>query len=177
MGNKGFTLIELLATIVLLGLAFGIASYGVVGMVEKSRMKSEGIFIEKLGDAIDEYIDMYGSGLVKGSEEYNFYKCHDTGSCDDASNGSYKVVANELDNITIRELIEKGFLVEEDLVNPANNKKCFEGKNPVIRVFKDSDFVYYYYVDLSGDNTCDISGENGVIDTLNENLKRVVDLE
>ena len=119
MGNKGFTLIELLATIVLLGLAFGIASYGVVGMVEKSRMKSEGIFIEKLGDAIDEYIDMYGSGLVKGSEEYNFYKCHDTGSCDDASNGSYKVVANELDNITIRELIEKGFLVEEDLVKDA----------------------------------------------------------
>ena len=47
-----------------------------------------------------------------------------------------------------------------------------------IKVYKDSDYVYYYYVDLSETNTsCDISEENGIIDTRPQKLKEAIEGE
>lgn len=65
MNRKGFTLIELLATIVILGIVGGIATYGVINTINTSKLKSEKIFVDKLSNLIDDYLDLYSSELTK----------------------------------------------------------------------------------------------------------------
>lgn len=172
MGNKGFTLVELLATVVILSLVLGIGTYGVVGTINNAKNKNEQIFIDRLSGGIEEYIDLYGSSLNRNTTEYTFDKCINV----DCSN-TYEANAYELQSIYISDLINNGLLDGESLVNPANKKKCFEGVDPLVRVFKDSDYVYYYYVDLSGSSTsCEISSDNGIINTLPDKLEEKVGL-
>ena len=47
MNNKGFTLVELLATIVILGVVMGIATYGVLSAINNSKLKSENCSLKK----------------------------------------------------------------------------------------------------------------------------------
>ena len=58
LNSKGFTLVELLATIVILAIISGIATYGVIGAINKSKAKSEQIFVDKLSNLIDDYLDL-----------------------------------------------------------------------------------------------------------------------
>ena len=180
MNNKGFTLVEMLATIVILGLIMGIASYGVISAINTSKKKSEGVFVERFSTVIDEYLTLSGYKLNKFGSEIDFKKCYVTNCYDDIS-GTY--IDGRYDDATISELISinvsnlktEGLLSDEDAINPANKKKCFNGIDPLIRVFKDNDSVYYYYVDLSGSNTtCEISSDNSIINTLPDNF--IIDL-
>ena len=173
MNNKGFTLIELLAVIVILAIISGIATYGVINTINTSKLKSEKIFVDKLSNLIDDYLDLYPP-QKKIKDDYIIEKCVDA-DC----GVKYQVPAAEVQKnngeITINDLITEGIASSEDLINPKNKKKCFdETHNPKINIYKDTDYVYYYYVDLSGSNTnCDISSENSIIDTL-PNRKTII---
>ena len=183
MGNKGFTLIELLGTVVLLSLVMGIAAYGVTNTINKSKQRSEAIFVGKLDNAIEEYIDLKGSTMVEvNGIQYEFEKCYLTTCYNEATgkynDGSYYMAwAKQLTSIKMSDLINANILDGQTIVNPANKKKCFNTKDPEIKIFKDEDYVYYYYVDLSGGNTdCEISGDNAIINTLPDNLSKKVGL-
>lgn len=172
MNRKGFTLVEVVAVVAILGIIFGIASYSVIGVINSSKKKSEEVFVDNIKTYIDEYITLYGSSLSKkNTDEYNFEKCKISDDCT-------TVTAYEYSSISINDLIDKGLVTEGKFVNPVNKLDCFDGINPSIRIFKDSDYVYYYYVDLRGDNTsCEITGKHGVINTLPDSLIDVVGLE
>ena len=69
---------------------------------------------------------------------------------------------------------------KDKIVNPATKEKCLNNsknpeenpeEKPKVRLFKDDDYVYYYYVDLSGNNTsCHISDENAIITNIPKKL-------
>lgn len=186
MGRKGFTLVELIATVAIISIVFGIASYSVFGIINSSKIKSEALFVEEISEAISQYISLNGSKLVKGSVSYKFKKCLKFNGNDKETCSLYtdeEVEAFELFSGSVNNSVKLSFLLEEDffdndkLINPVNKKNCLEGQNPNIRIFKDSDYVYYYYVNLSGSNTsCNISNENGIINTLDDNLRVEVGL-
>lgn len=181
MGNKGFTLIEMLAVVLILSIIMGIATNGVISYINTSKIKSEKIFVDKIANYIDSYIALYGSSMNTIGNEYTFKKRkkltknNDELECIDSN--SYDVTAIELNSFSLDKITEgnnnEGYanLVEKnDLVNPANKKKCFdETNNPYVRVFRDSDYVYYYYVDLSN-NVCEIHEENKIINNIPDNL-------
>lgn len=175
MNNKGFTLVEILATIIILGLVMGIAATGIGSAIENSKKKSEEIFVEKFKDAVIEYLDLkgYTMNVMPGGVRIDDFKKCKTSNCDYNNEGTYyKVTIVELNNLSVDDLIVEKILAKSSLVNPSNKKECFNGKNPIIRVFRDSDFVYYFYVDLSRDNTtCEISNENGIISTLPDEVE------
>ena len=186
MGRKGFTLVELLATVVIMSIVLGIASYSVIGIINTSKKKSENLFVQEIDKAISQYItlDTKIRPLVKGNVSFKFKKClkfngNDKETC--ALYTDYDVEAYEMfdgsngNSILLNVLLENEFFDDNKLINPANKKDCLEGKNPIIRIFRDSDYVYYYYVDLRGSNTsCEISDENGIINTLPDKLKEQV---
>ena len=171
MNNKGFTLVEMLSVVVILGIVMGIATNGVLSYIETSKKKSEKIFVDKIENAIKSYISLNGSGISNkiGGISTSFTKCKRvisggiSCSGDDKVNSTaYALNGFELSMITDR--ANGANLVRKDsMVNPKNKKKCFVGTNdPIVRLFKDSEKVYYYYVDLS-ELSCDISGENKII--------------
>lgn len=195
MNNKGFTLVEVLATVVILGLVMGIAVYGINGTINNSKNRTEELFVERIKDSIDNYLELNGSLLSESSgvnSNLSFCKCikadcydADTDSCileEEDEDGfkikkGYYAIANELDSITFDDLVNENFLDRPKVVNPANKKACLNGVNPVIRIFRDNDFVYYYYVDLSGENTsCELGDSVSIIDTLSDSLRKKVDL-
>ena len=178
LNSKGFTLVELLATIVLIALVSGIATYGVIDTINKSKAKSEQIFIDKLSNLIDDYLDLNSPSKV-GSNEVTFTKCRDDNEiCED----NYDVKASKMQSIYISNLVkdngnDKGIITYEELINPKNKMQCFDSSddyNPEIIIYRDEEYVTYYYVDLS-ENKCQL--EDGmVINTFHENLKDKVDL-
>lgn len=177
MNNKGFTLIELLATVVILGLIMGIATTGAVNYINSSKKKSEHIFVEKTGKLIEEYISLKGMSLNMTSNTYTFTKLYGVGTNTANTDGSDNVIATELTNVKLSALIDQNLVDINSFINPLNKEKCLikvnntYQKNPNIRVFKDEDLVYYYYVDLSETNTsCNISKDNGILTNIPENL-------
>ncbi len=173
MNNKGFTLIELLATIVILSLVMGLAATGVTNTIQNSKKRSEKLFVEKLGKSIDDYVSLKGSTLKEVGTRVTFQKC-DTKQCKKPYTvEAFQVKKKDGGSITLRDLVDEHLVDIQKLINPKNKKGCLEeGKNPEIMVFKDREYVYYYYVNLSGSKTsCDILSENGLIDTLPTNLK------
>lgn len=186
MNNKGFTLVEILAAIVILGLVMGIAVSGVTSTITKSKEKSEEIFVGKFKDAIIEYLDLYGMMMtVSENDKYQFNKCIQNNCYDEENNKYvadtyYEVNVDVLNNVNVRDLISEKILAKSSIVNPANKKECFDGVYPDIKVFRDDDFVYYFYVDLNDyydekgelvqKTTCEISPENAVINTIPNGL-------
>lgn len=144
MNRKGFTLIELLATIIIIAIIGGIATTGIISVINTSKLKSEKIFVDKLANLIDDYLAL----------------------------NPQTIGANETYSINISDLIEAKLVAKEDLINPKNKEQCFATEDPEIKLYKDSNYVYYYYVDLSGSNTdCNISDENAIIDTFTDAKK------
>ena len=72
MGRKGFTLVELIATVAIISLVFGIASYSIVGIINSSKKKSEALFVEEISDAMTGYVGLHVGDLVKGNNNYIF---------------------------------------------------------------------------------------------------------
>ena len=169
MNNKGFTLIELLATVVILSLVLGIAAHGVMGAINNSKTRGEELFVTQLSKMIDGYVEEYGSSLQVVGSTYTFSKKNNLG------NSTYSVEANQVKNggrsIYVLDLVNGGFIDEKKLINPKNKKECFnQQNNPEIKVYCDSDFVYYYSVDLSN-NLCGIEQDHIKISTLPSELK------
>ena len=188
MNNKGFTLVEMLAVVVILGIILGIATTSVLSAIETSKEESEKVFVDKIETAVESYINLKGMGMVRksGGSIYSFDKCKkfkddkaDSEECaEDATIGSsaFELEGFDLEEITKDSVDEYGnvvstkFVDEEAMVNPRNKEKCLKNSgNPVVRVFKDKDMVYYYYADLSSLD-CDIAPENQIITNIPKKL-------
>lgn len=171
MNRKGFTLVELLGVIVVLSIVLSIASAGVISIINNSKNRSEKIFVDKIKGLIDDYIAIKGSSLQSDGTPQEFKKCQNS----DCSK-SIEKEATKLQSIHLRDLVTESLIEENQLINPSNKKKCLEnGKNPEIEIYKDTDYVYYYYVDLRDNNTsCEIKNENAIINTLPDDLKSKV---
>lgn len=168
MNNKGFTLVELLATIIILSIVMGIATSGVISYINTSKKRSEKIFVDKLENSIDAYLNLNGRTLetLDSIPSADFQKCKDA-TCGD----SYIATAHQLKSIHLQDLVTANLVELDKVINPKNKKNCLNNANPEVVIFKDSDYVYYYYVDLSGNKTsCEISDENSLISTLPKKL-------
>ena len=173
MNNKGFTLIELLATIVILGIVMGIASYGVISVINKSKLKSEKVFVDKIETAIQGYLSVYGQQLSPNNLRPSskiFEKCRKINGTNQCNEKTFQ----ELEDKSLIDItkVDIKTINKSDLINPKSKKNCVENdKDPTIRIFKDSDYVYYYYLDLSKDKTsCEITDENAIISNIPENI-------
>ena len=166
MDNKGFTLIELLATVVVLGLVMGITAHSVLGVIEKSKDKSEKIFVDKLENSIDAYIsDARTKNELKidsSSSAIEYQKCklyNDDGTC--INDGSYDITAYTMESFPLSKISDIHLIQNKDIINPKNKKKCDLNKVDV-DLYRDSDMVYYYYADLSK-LKCDINKKYQII--------------
>lgn len=175
MNNKGFTLVELLATIVIIGLIMGIATTSVISTINNSKKRSEKVFIGKLETAIESYININRSQSSEiAGTEVTFQKCRKVNDDNTCLEGTSKTVeVTELTPFNLKDITtgDTATISEDKIVNPATKEKCLNGTDPAVRLFKDDDYVYYYYVDLSGNNTsCHISNENSIITNIPKKL-------
>jgi prepilin-type N-terminal cleavage/methylation domain-containing protein len=166
MNNKGFTLVEMLAVVVILGIVMGITTNGVINYINTSKVKSEKIFVDKLETYIESYVQLNGT-LTPTNNNYTFDKVKYNGT-------ETEIVEVTEYKFNLSKIVETKLVTTDKLINPKNKEKCLNGTDPTVYVFKDTDMVYYYYVDLSGTNTsCDISDENAVINTLPDDLFKI----
>ena len=173
MNNKGFTLVELLAVIVILAVLGGIATYGVINAINTSKDKAEDAFLNEIGKQIEMYIDLNSFSIAPDSAEYNFSKVITSNIEEDGPN-TRPVSAWEFKKgdtrLTLRDILENGYSDKSKFENPNNEKEC-NYDNEII-VFRDEDYVYYYYVDFndegSNKNDCIINGK--IINTLPKEL-------
>lgn len=167
MNNKGFTLVEMLAVVVILAVVGGIATTSVINTINTSKKSSEKVFVGKLSNLIDDYLDLNKPTKQVGSTPYKFQKC---GNSECTSKREVEAIQLQKNSgkIYLKDLVDKGIITKDKLINPKNKKECLSGNGPEIKVYRDNDYVYYYYVNLSGN--CDISSENGIINTLPDSL-------
>ena len=171
MNNKGFTLIELLVTIVLISILGGIATISVISVINTSKNKSEKIFVDKIGNAIESYLSLNSSSFTKknGGLSGNFNKS--TGRKNEDGNDTTRPVGfGEYDDKSLKILNDENFISTDGFINPKNKKTCFNDSNyPNIRIFRDEDYVTYYYVSLEN-NSCEINESNQVITNIPKSL-------
>ena len=174
MDNKGFTLVELLATVVVLGLVMGITAHSVLGVIEKSKDKSEKIFVDKLENSIDAYISDARTKnelrIDSSSSTIEYQKCKlynaKGDACFDEKNGKYTVKVVEMEAFNLSKI--KKNIQNQNITNPKNKKKC-ELNNVNVDLYRDSDMVYYYYADLSKLN-CDVNKKYQIITNIPSEL-------
>lgn len=166
MDNKGFTLVELLATVVVLGLVMGITAHSVLGIIEKSKDKSEKIFVDKLENSIDAYISDARTRkelqIDSNVNETSYTKCklyNDDGTC--INDGSYKSTAYTMKSFPLSKISDSNLIQNKDIINPKNKTKC-DLSNVYVDLYRDSDMVYYYYADLSNLG-CNVSEKYKII--------------
>lgn len=144
MNRKGFTLVEMLAVIVILSVVMGIASYGVLHVIDSSKKKTEEVFIDRFSGLIEDYILLNKSKISKSLNS----------DCSTIS---------DFDMVGDFKLIDK-LIESKQLINPKNKKKCFNNeKNPTVCVYRNNEYVYYYYVNLKDNNICDIFEDNLIV--------------
>lgn len=142
MNRKGFTLIELLAVIVVLGLVLLISVPIISDAYTKSKIKSEEVFVDRLTQAIDSYVKL-------NSDTINFNE-NGTGTKTVNEKDTYNITY-QMGTIDIQKIIDDGILTQKDFVN-AGNKDATCNTTAKIEVYKDSDFVYCYKMEINSLN-------------------------
>lgn len=177
MDNKGFTLVELLATVVVLGLVMGITAHSVLGVIEKSKDKSEKIFVDKLENSIDAYISDARTRkelqIDSNANEIYYEKCklyNDDGTC--INDGSYESTAYTMKSFPLSKISDSNLIQNKDITNPKNKKEC-DLSLVNVNLYRDSDMVYYYYADLSK-LKCDINKKYQIITNIPAELCEVL---
>ena len=176
MDNKGFTLIELLATVVVLGLVMGITAHSVLGVIEKSKDKSEKIFVDKLENSIDAYIsDARTKNELKIDSSFDpidYQKCKLYDNNDTCiKGGSYNSPVYKMNSFSLSKISDSNLIQNKDIINPKNKIKC-ELNDVNVSLYRDSDMVYYYYADLSN-LKCDVSEKYQIITNMPTALQNV----
>ncbi len=176
MNQKGFTLVELLAVIVIISILGAIASAAVIHYISSSKSKAEEKFLDEISTEIESYIGLNSNEFIKGSQEYSFEKViirQDTdviGSWEQVRTTTAWKMYFRTGEFTLQTLID-GLQMTEEFQNPNTGEVCLADKIK-IEVYKDSDYVYYYCVNMSSAEIgCTASGN---IDTRPDNLKSVV---
>lgn len=134
MNEKGFTLIELLVTIVLIGVISAVAVTSITNINEASKVKNEDIFVGRLSEVINEYITMYHSNY-----DYSYYK--------EFTKETGQTIIKISPAITLSRLVDTG-LITSPITNPRNKKNCLDD-TPTFYIYKDSDYVFCFNINLS----------------------------
>ncbi|MBQ9853689.1 MAG: prepilin-type N-terminal cleavage/methylation domain-containing protein [Bacilli bacterium] len=148
MNNKGFTLIELLTTLLILGVIVSLSVVTIRYNTENTMKKSEEVFIDTLRDAIDIFIDEKSSNVEIAGKTCQIDKT--LGSADLFEVKIKDDDGNIVDEINFESIFNSKYkpLLEEEFVNPAYEDASCK-VNTRIRIFRDSDYVYYYSVKVS----------------------------
>lgn len=163
MNRKGFTLIELLAVIVVLGLVLVVTIPSITSAYKNSKIKSEEVFVDRLTQAIDSYVKL-------NSDTISFSCNNKNDSCNGTKTENSKEydITYQMGTITINDIINDGILTQKDFVNAGNNNKDAKCNNDAkVEVYKDSDFVYCYKME--------INSLNCLTDAYKENKKYAID--
>lgn len=174
MNNKGFTLIELLAVVVLMSVIGVIAYVSIGNSINISKEKAEDKFLNEISKEIESYLGLYGTTnfsynlnskmtFAKNVTSENYY-CADV----------YKLnfIDGEDNKFTLQDIIDDLHTADE-FKNPRTDLVC-NASNVEIVVYKDSDFVYYYYVKMTDSNIgCTTDGKD--IDTRPSSLKNAME--
>ena len=142
MNKKGFTLVELLATIIILSIVTGIAIVIIVSSFKKAKEDTEKVFIKNLEDAIEIYID----SIVSKEQAVVF----DEKICtiNKKINPSSKVYRASA-TVPLSDLSDPNknpYSPLGKVVNPANEKVDCNPDNVPIKIYRDDDYVYYYFI-------------------------------
>lgn len=189
MNNKGFTLVELLATIVILGIVLGIVSVSVIGIINKTKEKSEEIFVKNIGSSVQSYISTNRLKWSRSSTPLGtFKKCNRvnaSGAC--LTRGKnvkyetkelYSVSGGVLNNssFSLKELISGNYIESNKIINPKNKLDCMKDNSNILYayIYKDEDSVYYYYVDMSN-SSCEVSEKNAIVTNITKNVCKALD--
>ena len=144
MNRKGFTLIELLAVIVVLGLVLVVTIPSITSAYKNSKIKSEEVFVDRLTQAIDSYVKL-------NSDTMSFSCKSDRCEGRKTENGKEYDITYQKGVITINDIIKDGILTQKDFVN-AGNKETSCDTSAEVEVYKDSDFVYCYKMEINSLN-------------------------
>ena len=112
MNNKGFTLVELIATIVILALVMGIASYAITGLITSSKQKNYDLLVTSVKDAAESY--------------YNEYKYYKNEVCATPVGGTYTVTLGDLVNVGHLKGNSKDENDKYTIINPMNDESIAE---------------------------------------------------
>ena len=151
MNNKGFTLIELIASIILLSIVMSITTVSVVEYINSSREKSYGLLISNIKVAAQEYFE----------ECENYEIMNDEDDEDNSSTFTCGITNNEMD-ITIRELLQYGFLsssaTDSDgnkiVENPKTNESINNCRLIVVKKVGSNYLTTYEIISNSADSFC-----------------------
>lgn len=150
MNKKGFTLIELIAVIILLSLILVIAVPNLIDTYRQSKLKSEEMFLKQLTKSIESYVSLEASSFIY-EESFPANKTltkkiynRDTQKYEEQET-TLPVTVYKSSNKSIKDVIEKKIIEENDYINPGNkNKKC--SINNIIEIYRDSDYVYCFKI-------------------------------
>lgn len=158
MNKKGFTLVELLATLVILGIVFGLVIVGVNYNIKTTKEKAEDVFVDTIKDALNIYLN---SPKKKDNNNNSLVFDVNAGFINKSLGQCIKVYKSN-NVVTLATIINPNYspyspLAENDLVNPNNDKvKC--NLNAQITLYRDEDYVYYYELSKSSLNCLTNSG-------------------
>ena len=128
MNNKGYTLVELIATVVILSIVMGIATVGVVGVINRSKEKSEKIFVDKLENVIQTYINKnryLGSlTVLDNNSDISFEKCRRVDDDNNCDGDIQEVKLYRYSPIQLSQLADEDFIKGGQIINPKNKKNC-----------------------------------------------------
>ena len=175
MNNKGYTLVELIATVVILSIVMGIVANGVIGIINRSKEKSEKIFVDKLENVIQTYINnnRLDWQIDNSFATKEFNKCRrikDDGDCYSDIETTQVDLYKIKDSFSLSSLEDDRYIKGAKIINPKNKKNCLsDDKNALVDLYKDSDSVYYYYVDLEN-LACEITKDYAIVSNIPRNM-------
>ena len=122
MNKKGFTLIELLATLVILGLVMGIASYSIISIINNAKKKNYELLVNN----------------IKGGAEVFYQECRFSMDTVVSMVGGNTTLANNLCKksgnsytVTIGDLVKYGYV--------KGNKSNNDGTSSIVNTNTDED--------------------------------------
>ena len=127
---------------VLLALVLGLGATVIGSGFGKTKEKTEEVFVETIGDALDIYLSSNSVRSLFGSAT----RCSSMLSKTHGDVNVYRV------STTFQSVIDSEYkpIGQKDLVNPADKEKnCANASDIEITIYRDSDYVYYYSVDKS----------------------------
>lgn len=145
LNNNGFTLIELLITIVILSLVLSVAGYSVVTIIKSSKEKNYELLIEDIKSAAEMYYQ-------------ECYYLNSDKTVEDIEDGEVGCVRQDSYEITLRVLLEYGFLSssvnnEFSIISPKDDKEI---SNCKIKITRNDGKITVTKVD-TGNSSCPTS--------------------
>lgn len=176
MNRKGFTLIEVLATIVIISILGVVAYGGVTNYIKTSKEKAEDKFLDEIKSEIDSYISLNSADFKMVGDKKSFEKQVVSKGGTSKTNQAevkkeaffWQVKIGGTGNLTFGDLINN-LKMTDKFQNPNTDGIC--SNNIEIEIYKDSDYVYYYCVNMKEAEGCP-SSKN--IDTRSDELKNII---